>query len=160
LFSIPNGINVFCNRGTSGIEGSLSTAVGYASTSDKLNFVVIGDLSFFFDMNALWNGYVGNNLRIMLLNNGGGEIFHTLPGLDMTEQTSRFVTGTHTTSAKGWAIERGFHYTAIHNNNELTEAMTIFTKPELTSQPLILEVFTEQAEDIKVLEEYKLRVTL
>jgi 2-succinyl-5-enolpyruvyl-6-hydroxy-3-cyclohexene-1-carboxylate synthase len=140
LFSIPNNIDVFCNRGTSGIDGSLSTAIGYASNSGKLNFVVIGDLSFFYDMNALWNGHIGNNLRIMLLNNGGGKIFNTLPGLDMTEQTRRFVTGTHTTSAKGWAIERGFNYTAVHNGDELTEALQFFTQPEPATQPLLLEI--------------------
>ena len=154
LYSIPNDIDVFCNRGTSGIEGSLSAAVGYASTSDKLNFVVIGDLSFFFDMNALWNGHIRNNLRILLLNNGGGEIFQTLPGLKMTEQTCRFVTGTHTASAKGWAVERGFHYTAIHNNDEWNKALPAFTRPKPTAQSLFLEVFTEQSEDIRLLNEY------
>jgi len=154
LFSIPNGINVFCNRGTSGIEGSLSTAAGYASASDKINFAIIGDLSFFYDMNALWNGHIGNNLRIMLLNNGGGEIFHTLGGLEMTEQTHRFVAGTHTASAKGWAVECGFQYIAIHNSNELTEALTVFTQPEPTDRPLLLEVFTDPAEDIRELKEY------
>jgi len=154
LYSIPNGIDVFCNRGTSGIEGSLSTAAGYASASDKINFTVIGDLSFFYDMNALWNGHVGNNLRIMLLNNGGGEIFHTLGGLEMTEQTRRFVAGTHTASAKGWAVERGFDYTAIHNSNELAEALAAFTQPKLTDYPLLLEVFTDQAEDVRILREY------
>ena len=154
LFSIPNGINVFCNRGTSGIEGSLSTAAGYASASDKINFAVIGDLSFFYDMNALWNGHIGNNLRIMLLNNGGGEIFHTLGGLEMTEQTRRFVAGTHTASAKGWAVECGFDYTAIHNSNELNEALAVFTQPEPTVRPLLLEVFTDQGEDVRELKEY------
>jgi 2-succinyl-5-enolpyruvyl-6-hydroxy-3-cyclohexene-1-carboxylate synthase len=154
LFSIPNSIDVFCNRGTSGIDGSLSTAVGYASASGKLNFVIIGDLSFFYDMKALWNGHIGNNLRILLLNNGGGEIFHALPGLEMAEQTRKFVTGTHTTSAKGWAIERGFNYTAIHNNDELSAALLVFTQPEPAAHPLLLEVFTEQAEDIRLLNEY------
>ena len=143
LFSIPQGVDVFCNRGTSGIDGSLSTAAGYASASGKLNFVVIGDLSFFFDMNALWNEHIGNNLRILLLNNGGGEIFHTLPGLEMKERTRRFVSGTHITSAKGWAVERGFHYTAIHNNEELTTALQLFTQPEQSAHPFLLEVFTE-----------------
>ena len=84
LYSLPSTIEVCCNRGTSGIEGSLSTAIGYAAGSDKLNFIAIGDLSFFYDMNALWNINVRPNLRILLLNNGGGEIFHTLPGLDMS----------------------------------------------------------------------------
>jgi len=154
LFSIPNDVEVYCNRGTSGIEGSLSTAVGFASASDKLNFAVIGDLSFFYDMNALWNESVGNNLRILLLNNGGGEIFHALPGLEMTERTRRFVAGTHTASAKGWAVERGFHYTAIHNFDELNEALPAFTQPERTAQPMLLEVFTEPEEDVRVLNRY------
>lgn len=80
LYAVSPTVEVCCNRGTSGIEGSLSTAVGYAAASDRLNFVAIGDLSFFYDMNALWNANIGPNLRILLLNNGGGEIFHTLPG--------------------------------------------------------------------------------
>lgn len=79
LYTLPEDVEVCCNRGTSGIEGSLSTAIGYSVCSDKLNFVVIGDLSFFYDMNALWNSNFGCNLRILLLNNGGGEIFQALP---------------------------------------------------------------------------------
>ena len=81
-------------------QGSLSTAVGYAAASDKLNFVAIGDLSFFYDMNALWNANIGPNLRILLLNNGGGEIFHTLPGLDMSESSHKFITAVHKTWPK------------------------------------------------------------
>jgi len=154
LYSVPSGIDVFCNRGTSGIEGSLSTAVGYASASDKLNFIIIGDLSFFYDINALWNGYIRNNLRILLLNNGGGEIFYSLPGLTMTEQTRRFITGTHTTSAKSRAVESGFNYMPAHNNDELTEALIVFTQLEPTPQPLLLEVFSDQKEDILLLKEY------
>ena len=154
LFSVPKGIDVLCNRGTSGIEGSLSTAAGYASASGKLNFVAIGDLSFFYDMNALWNGHIGNNLRILLLNNGGGEIFQSLRGLDTMEQPRWFIAGTHTTSAKGWAVERGFHYTAAHNNEELTDALAVFTQPTSTAYPLLLEVFTDPAEDIRILNEY------
>ena len=114
LFQIPDSVEVCCNRGTSGIEGSLSTALGYAWASDKLNFVLIGDLSFFYDMNALWCNHLRGNLRIMLLNNGGGEIFQSLPGLKMEARTHRFVTALHHTKAEGWAQERGFDYTAVH----------------------------------------------
>ena len=95
LFTVASSVEVCCNRGTSGIEGSLSTAVGYAAASDNLNFVVIGDLSFFYDMNALWNTNLGPNLRILLLNNGGGEIFHTLPGLEMSGTSHKFITAVH-----------------------------------------------------------------
>ncbi len=154
LYTLPEEVEVCCNRGTSGIEGSLSTAIGYSVCSDKLNFVVIGDLSFFYDMNALWNTNFGCNLRILLLNNGGGEIFQALPGLKMEDKTHRFVTATHKTSAKGWAEERGFAYLPVHNEGELTEAMATFTQPEAYSRPMLMEVFTDAAEDVRLLKEY------
>lgn len=154
LFSIPESVEVCCNRGTSGIEGSMSTAIGYASVSEKLNFIVIGDLSFFYDMNALWNNYIRNNVRIMLLNNGGGEIFQSLPGFKMTEQTHRFVTATHSATAQGWAIEREFQYMEVHNDEELAEAMKTFVQAEFTEQPLLMEVFTDKANDVKILKDY------
>jgi len=154
LFTIPETVEICGNRGTAGIDGSLSTALGYASASDKPNYIAIGDLSFFYDMNALWNGSIGKNIRILLLNNGGGEIFQALPGFEMTEQTRRFVTATHTTSAKGWAIERGFEYLSVHTMDELTDKMNTFTQPEETDKPILLEVFTDKAEDIRILKEY------
>ena len=154
LYTLPEEVEVCCNRGTSGIEGSLSTAIGYASASDKLNFAVLGDLSFFYDMNAIWNRNFGCNLRIMVLNNGGGEIFQALPGLSMPENTHRFVTAAHTTSAKGWAEERGFTYFGVHDMDELTESMTAFTKAEPTLGPILMEVFTDRSEDVKLLKDY------
>ena len=154
LYSIPSTIEVCCNRGTSGIEGSLSTAVGYAAASDKLNFIAIGDLSFFYDMNALWNVNVRPNLRILLLNNGGGEIFHTLPGLDMSGTSHKFIAAVHKTSAKGWAEERGFLYMKVEDGDELTEAMKTFTQPEEMEQPVLLEVFTNKNKDARMLKNY------
>nr|WP_320058240.1 2-succinyl-5-enolpyruvyl-6-hydroxy-3-cyclohexene-1-carboxylic-acid synthase [uncultured Bacteroides sp.] len=154
LFNLPSTVEVCCNRGTSGIEGSLSTAIGYAAASDKLNFVVIGDLSFFYDMNALWNGHFGCNLRILLLNNGGGEIFQTLPGLDISTDSHRFVVATHKTSARGWAEERGFLYQKVEEEEQLTEAMKLFTQPELLTQPVLMEVFTNKEEDARLLKDY------
>lgn len=154
LFTLPEEVEVCCNRGTSGIEGSLSTAIGYAAASDKLNFVVLGDLSFFYDMNALWNSNFGCNLRILLLNNGGGEIFQALPGLSMDGKTHRFVTAAHTTSAQGWATERKFSYISVRTEAELEEAMKAFTQPEAVSQPMLMEVFTDKSEDVRLLKEY------
>lgn len=154
LFPIPETAEVCCNRGTSGIEGSLSTALGYASASDKLNFIVLGDLSFFYDMNALWGGSIRPNVRILLLNNGGGEIFEALPGLKMEPATHRFVTAEHTTSAEGWAREKGFDYHAARNAGELEQAMAAFTSPEPAEKPLFLEVFTDKAEDVRLLKAY------
>ena len=154
LYAISPTIEVCCNRGTSGIEGSLSTAVGYAATSDKLNFAAIGDLSFFYDMNALWNVNVGSNLRIRLWNKGGGEIFHTLPGLEMSEASHKFITAVHKTSAKGWAEERGFLYLRAENDGQLAETMQTFTCPETVERPILLEVFTDKDEDIRMLKNY------
>ena len=154
LYSLPDTVEVCCNRGTSGIEGSLSTAIGYAAASKKLNFVVIGDLSFFYDMNALWNVNVRSNLRILLLNNGGGEIFHTLPGLDMSGTSHKFIAAVHKTSAKGWAEERGFLYLQAQNDEELAEAMKTFTQPETMEQPVLLEVFTNKNKDARMLKNY------
>lgn len=154
LFQIPDSVEVCCNRGTSGIEGSLSTALGYAWASDKLNFVLIGDLSFFYDMNALWCNHLRGNLRIMLLNNGGGEIFQSLPGLKMEARTHRFVTALHQTKAEGWAQERGFDYMAVHTVEELDAALSDFMQADQQGNPKFMEVFTDKAEDIRLLKEY------
>lgn len=154
LFTVSATVEVCCNRGTSGIEGSLSTAVGYAAASDKLNFVVIGDLSFFYDMNALWNGNFGPNLRILLLNNGGGEIFHTLPGLEMSGTSHKFITATHKTSARSWAEERGFLYQKVEDESQLEEAMPLFAQPEPMTQPILMEVFTNKNKDARILKDY------
>ena len=110
-------------------------------------------------MNALWNSYIHPNLRILLLNNGGGEIFQTLPGLKPDEYTNRYVTASHQTSAKGWATDRGFAYTAVHNAEELDTAINAFTRTEQPgeqpcTQPLFVEVFTDKAEDVQLLKEY------
>ena len=154
LFTVPATVEVCCNRGTSGIEGSLSTAVGYAAASDELNFVVIGDLSFFYDMNALWNGNFGANLRILLLNNGGGEIFHTLPGLEMSGTSHKFITAVHKASAKGWAEDRGFLYQKVEDEVQLEEAMQLFTQPEPMTQPVLVEVFTNKNKDARILKDF------
>ena len=154
LFTAASSVEVCCNRGTSGIEGSLSTAVGYAAASDKLNFVVIGDLSFFYDMNALWNTNLGPNLRILLLNNGGGEIFHTLPGLEMSGTSHKFITAVHKTSARGWAEERGFLYQKVEDEVQLEEAMAMFTQPEPMVHPVLVEVFTNKNKDARILKDY------
>ena len=155
LFPLSNDVEVCCNRGVNGIEGSLSSALGYAVASDKLNFVIIGDLSFFYDMNALWNTHFHNNLRILVLNNEGGEIFHTLPGMDKSGGTSRkFITAEHHTSARGWAEERGFLYMNATDDEEWQEALKTFASPEEHPQPMLLEVWTNKDEDTQLLREY------
>ena len=154
LFTLPENIEVCCNRGVNGIEGSLSSAIGYAAESSNINFVLIGDLSFFIDMNALWLSHVRNNLRILLFNNEGGEIFHTLPGLDKASKSRSFITAEHQTSAKGWAEERGFQYLKATDADEWEDALQIFTSSEEHPRPMLLEVYTDKDTDTKLLREY------
>ena len=154
FFDIPTGVEILSNRGTNGIEGSLSTAIGYATASEKLNFIFIGDLSFFYDMNALWNNNYGSNIRILLLNNSGGEIFHALPGLELHENARRFVTATHVSSGRAWAEDRGFEYLSAHRAEELDTAVTKLTDPNITDRPMLLEVFTEKDSDVEMLKNY------
>ncbi|MBR1787797.1 MAG: 2-succinyl-5-enolpyruvyl-6-hydroxy-3-cyclohexene-1-carboxylic-acid synthase [Bacteroidaceae bacterium] len=109
-FPVREEVLVQCNRGVNGIEGSLSTAVGYATAQpDRQHFAVIGDLSFFYDQNALWNTRLPQNLHILLLNNGGGKIFETLPIPD--EPRSRdFICGHHHASAEAACRQYGLRY--------------------------------------------------
>ena len=154
FFKIPEDTEILSNRGTNGIEGSLSTAIGYSTASERLNFILIGDLSFFYDINGLWNTNYGSNIRILLMNNSGGEIFHTLPGLQMSDRTERYIAGTHHTSARAWVEDRGFEYLSAHDETELAAAITRFTEPSVTAKPMVLEVFTDKTDDIEILNEY------
>lgn len=146
LCRLPEGVEVQCNRGVNGIEGSVSAAVGYAAVSDRLNFLLVGDLSFFYDMNALWNGHIRSNLRIVVLNNGGGAIFHALPGLDMAGDTRRFVTASHGASAASWAESQGFTYLRATDTVSLLAALDDLLD-EAATAPVLLEVFTDAETD-------------
>lgn len=147
------GVKVMANRGVNGIEGSLSTAIGYAAASDKINFIVIGDLSFFYDMNALWNGHVGNNVRILLLNNGGGEIFHALPGLKLSDKEKHYVTAQHQTDAQAWATSRGFEYHQVTNEDSVIKVMESFCSEERLNAPQFVEVITQAESDAAMLKQ-------
>ena len=153
LFDTPAGVELFCNRGTNGIEGSLSTAVGYAATSGRLTFLLTGDLSFFYDMNALWNRHLSPNLRILLNNNGGGGIFHTLPGLNRSEALDDYVATAHHTEACRWAEQQGFRVLTARNGEELQQQLPLFMNSE-GEQPVLLEVFTSIEENRQVIASY------
>lgn len=141
LFRADPSIRVFCNRGTNGIDGSLSTAVGYAAASERMTFLLIGDLSFFFDMNGLWNKYKGSNLRILLNNNSGGEIFHILPGLNRSEALGDYIAASHKTEARAWAEQQGMLYLSAANEEELQRQLRTFTSTNRET-PVLLEVFS------------------
>lgn len=90
LFPPKPSVVYFSNRGTSGIDGIVSTAAGYAMHSDVINTVIVGDVSFYYDSNALWNNYLPKNLRIVVINNQGGNIFRIIPGPKSTGKLEEY----------------------------------------------------------------------
>ena len=134
----------YSNRGTAGIDGCLSTAVGFASTSEQLNTIILGDLSFFYDSNALWNKYIGANLRIIVIHNGGGNIFGMIKGpTDSPAFNEHFFTeNNHKAEVLAKAFE--LDYFKAENEGELVEALKGFYSPSNTRQhAALLEVFTD-----------------
>jgi|AGTN01.1.fsa_nt_gi 2-succinyl-5-enolpyruvyl-6-hydroxy-3-cyclohexene-1-carboxylic-acid synthase len=153
LFDLPSSVRVFCNRGTNGIEGSLPTAIGYAAASNKLTFLLIGDLSFFYNINGHWNNHTHRNLRVLLNNNAGGEIFHMLPGLNKSEALNEYIAAAHTTEAKSWAEQQGFLYLAARNEEELKRHLPVFTAAD-NERRILLEIFTSMEKNAEQIKSY------
>lgn len=141
FFMDAGNIPVCCNRGTNGIEGSMSTAIGHALAAPGKVALVIGDLSFFYDLNALSITPLPHNLLILLLNNGGGQIFQRLPGLERSPARDIYVSAGHTHSARWIAKAFGCQYRAIRDETELEEGMQAFLDNQ--EGPALLEVFTD-----------------
>lgn len=144
---------VWCNRGVNGIEGSLSTAAGFSLATDALTVCVIGDLSFFYDQNALWNSCIGGNLRIVLLNNSGGGIFRQLKGLDKSPVATSFVAAQHETTAQGICTQNDIGYISAKDMGEMQIGIVTLLTRE-TNRPMLLEVFTDVDEDMKAYSMY------
>ena len=144
---------VYCNRGVNGIDGSLSTAAGFSCVTDEKVFCVIGDLSFFYDQNALWNQNLRGNFRILLMNNGKGGIFNMLPGLEKSPVRDRFVAAEHHTSAAGICQQNKIFYLKAENMQEMQEGIDRLLQEE-SERPMLLEVFTDAAEDERVFRDY------
>lgn len=144
---------VYCNRGVNGIEGSLSTAAGFSCVTDEKVFCVIGDLSFFYDQNALWNQNLKGNLRILLMNNGCGGIFKTLKGLEGSPARSRLVAAEHHTSAKGICQQNDVVYLQATNMDEMQQGIDTLLNIK-SNRPVLLEVFTEAQTDAQVIQDY------
>ena len=160
--SLARSHRVFCNRGVNGIEGSLSTAAGFSVvshlsplTSHHSNvFCVIGDLSFFYDQNALWNQNLRGNLRILLLNNGCGGIFSTLPGLAQSPARDKFVAASHRTNAEGICRQNDVVYLSAADMPQMRSAIDTLLYIE-SDRPVLLEVFTDPETDAKVQADYR-----
>ena len=152
LFEFHPSIELYCNRGTSGIDGSTSTAVGASVVSDRPTLLITGDLSFFYDINGLWNTSIPNDFKIIVINNGGGGIFRILQGNDNSPLFETYFETRHQRSAKALAKDFGFSYLMANSTNTLNETLSEFF--DATHGPKLLEIFTPSSENDKILLSY------
>ena len=152
LFDLNKTLKVYCNRGTSGIEGSTSTAVGCSAIQKEQTIFITGDLSFFYDSNALWNNYIPNNFRIIIVNNGGGGIFRILPGHKNTDNFDTYFETKHQLNASQLCDMYHFDYTIASNETELQYALKDFYRQ--SNQPKLLEIFTPSRINDEILLNY------
>jgi len=151
LFKTKPNWEIFCNRGTSGIDGSTSTAVGAALFHEKPTVLITGDLSFFYDSNGLWNQYIPNNFKIILINNGGGGIFRILPGHQDQPVFHQFFETQHHLKAQHLAAMYGFTYIGIENDISLKNQWNHFIS---TNAKTILEINTSKVQNENILKNF------
>jgi 2-succinyl-5-enolpyruvyl-6-hydroxy-3-cyclohexene-1-carboxylate synthase len=153
-FDSKKNIEVFANRGTSGIDGCLSTAVGAALKTDKQVYLFIGDMAFMYDRNALWNNFLPSNLRIIVFNNAGGGIFRLIDGPSQQPELEDFFETKQTFKAKASALEAGLEYYEAHDSEKMTEYLADFNKNN--GKAKCLEVFSNNETNQKVFSEFML----
>ncbi|MDH5604317.1 MAG: 2-succinyl-5-enolpyruvyl-6-hydroxy-3-cyclohexene-1-carboxylic-acid synthase, partial [Cyclobacteriaceae bacterium] len=143
---------VFCNRGTSGIEGVNSTVTGHAIANAKVNYLITGDTSFLYDRNAFWTREVPENLKIIVLNNRGGGIFRMIEGPASQPELEDYFEVRHAHTAEPTAREFGFNYYQTEGPNTFPDVLRAFIQDPLRS---ILEVFSESKVNASLFSNYK-----
>ncbi len=158
LFNPSSDIHYYANRGVSGIDGSTSTALGIAvNTPNRLNLLITGDTSFFYDSNALWNAYLPSNLRIVVINNGGGGIFNIIDGSSTADQNQLFVAPFE---ADVQSICQAFnvHYLFMDSFKNADQCLQDFYTIPADNRPVLLEIDTRQIQSEKLLKSYFERI--
>lgn len=151
---LTKGVKVYANRGTSGIDGIVSTALGQALVSNETVHCIVGDVSFFYDSNALFASKPAN-LKVYLMNNGGGNIFRIIEGpRNQEELESHFITNPNR-SAKNLSEEAGFKYVPIHNEADLDLALK--NKEDVAT---LFEIFLDGVKDSEIFRNLKAGFTL
>lgn len=143
---IKESIRVNCNRGVNGIDGSMSTAVGFGADSDKPLFYITGELSFFYDMNSLSIRHLSKKTRILLINNQGGAVMYDKPRNTATNELPIYLAAGESKVAKGWVESLGFKYLTATNKKEVDAGVNVLLDESINS-PVLLEVFTNLSED-------------
>lgn len=160
FFKLPAGIQAKCNVGGFGIDGGLSAMIGASFVRpEKLFIGVFGDLAFFYDMNVVGNRHVGNNVRLLLINNGKGNEFRNYrhPCYFLGEEADRYVAAAghygnkSRQLVKNYATDLGYEYLVASNKEEFNSVIDRFLTPEITDKPMLLEVFTETDDESNAL---------
>lgn len=154
LFEHHNSVRHYTNRGTSGIDGCTSTAVGHALNTDRLVVLITGDIAFMYDSNAFWNDRLPANLRILVINNAGGNIFRIIKGPDGQENFERFQETTHNLNLAGIADIFQIDYQKIHDLSGLETHLPGFFDISASNGPRILEIETPRLENAGILKQY------
>jgi 2-succinyl-5-enolpyruvyl-6-hydroxy-3-cyclohexene-1-carboxylate synthase len=144
---------IFCNRGTSGIDGSNSTAVGASLVSQKPVTLLTGDMAFFYDRNAFWHNYPMPNLRVIVLNNHAGGIFRLIDGPARKPELAEFFETKQSLNASSLASEYGFDYASVMTSEELESALVKFYEP--STQPKIIEITSSSPRNAEILKQIK-----
>ncbi|MFK7785038.1 MAG: 2-succinyl-5-enolpyruvyl-6-hydroxy-3-cyclohexene-1-carboxylic-acid synthase [Crocinitomicaceae bacterium] len=159
LYNPIPSLRYFANRGTSGIDGSTSTACGVAlSSPDSCNVLVTGDVSFFYDTNAFWNKQISSNLRVFLINNGGGGIFRIIPGPRESDQLENYFEAHHDRKAEFICKAHDVQYSSASSLDEIESQMANFF--EESDRPKLMEIFTPRELNGEVLSNYFDRLKL
>jgi 2-succinyl-5-enolpyruvyl-6-hydroxy-3-cyclohexene-1-carboxylate synthase len=149
FFDLESSIKCYSNVAGFGIDGDLSTFLGQSVASKALNFLIIGDLSFFYDMNAIGIRHLKNNIRIVLVNNGGGGEFrlrtHAADSFGDASNRHIAAAGHFGDSAEGWVKNNHFEYLAVRTKEDLDNALQILVQP--SDRPVLMEVFTTMSDD-------------
>jgi 2-succinyl-5-enolpyruvyl-6-hydroxy-3-cyclohexene-1-carboxylate synthase len=141
LLPAQESVRVYANRGTSGIDGCSSTAVGHALSSSVPNVLITGDVAFFYDRNAFWHNYPIPNLRILLLNNHGGGIFRMIEGPAEARELDEFLVTHQPLTGKNLCTEFGFEYDLLDSRRKMANAVSDFLEP--SDRPKLLELNTK-----------------
>ena len=143
LFPVREKLYYYSNRGVSGIDGSLSTAAGVAFASKKLTIAITGDLGFIYDSNALWNRELPANLRILVINNEGGGIFHILKGASDHPGFKKYIEAHHPVNIHKLAEAYGLDYLFANDESSLSARWADFISDQ--GRSIVFEVMTDAA---------------
>ena len=147
-FPLHESIKGYGNVAAFGIDGCNSMLIGESMATDKMCFIITGDLAFFYDMNSLGIRHIKNNVRILLINNGGGAEFKILTrNWRKNINVEKFISANgHNGSAKGWAENCGFKYLTSSNKQEFLKVKKDFVKE--SDRPILLEVITKEEDEV------------